>query len=228
MKKIVSTYITVIFLISCTSNEQSKKRAISVKSDSIKSDAVLADKVIEDKFIDFPIPELDSIFPYFETSGAVANSPSERFYNPSDSGIFVFYTLFDKIKMGNTKYSFDEQHIGTLTTHTYRKPKYGWSETDKDQTFILLQLDGNPIKIGKSIQVGISLEELIDELGKPIYQSDSTFTFLGKNKIVGQFNFEDDKLGSLTYGRYNLTDDIFEIDSLSRKEIIEEKLKRKK
>ena len=78
MKKIVSTYITVIFLISCTSNEQSKKRAISVKSDSIKSDTVLADKVIEDKFIDFPIPELDSIFPYFETSGAVANSPSER------------------------------------------------------------------------------------------------------------------------------------------------------
>ncbi|MEM7659986.1 MAG: hypothetical protein AAF399_28000, partial [Bacteroidota bacterium] len=111
---------------------------------------------------------------------------------------FVFYTLFDKKQMRGSSYSFDEQNIGTLTTHTYRKPEYGWSETDKDQTFILLQLDGKPITIGESIQIGISPEELIHELGKPIYQSDSIFTFLGKNNIVGQFSFENGKLRSVT------------------------------
>ncbi len=227
MKRILALYIIINFLIGCNSNEQSKKVAISIKSDSIKLDSVPDDKMIENKFIDFPIPDLDSIFPYFETSGAVAISPSEKFYNPTDSGIFVFYTLFDKKKVRDSKYSFDEQNIGTLTTHTYRKPKYGWSDTDDDQTFILLQLDGKPIMIGKSIQVGISLNKLILELGNPIYQSDSTFTFLGKNKIIGQFSFDKGKLRSLTYGRYNLSDNIFEIDSISRKEIIEEKLKRK-
>ena len=215
-------------MFSCTSNEHSKKEVNASTSDSIISDPIPADIMMEDQFNDFPIPILDSIFPYFETSGAVSKSPSEKFYNPTDSGIFVFYTLFDKKKLLDSKYSFDEQHIGTLTTHTYRKPKYGWSETDQDQTFILLQLDGKPIKIGESIQVGISIEELNDELGKPIYQSDSTFTFLGKNKIVGQFSFKNGKLHSLTYGRYNLEDNIFMIDSESRKEIIEEILNRKK
>jgi hypothetical protein len=226
MKRLIAIYLIAIFLIGCAPNEQTNENVINEKTGSIKTDTLIADKVMEDKFIDFPIPVLDSIFPYFETSGAAANSPSERFYNPTDSGIFVFYSLFDKKKMGNSKYSFDEKNIGTLTTHTYRKPTYGWSETDKDQTFILLQLDGKPIKIGKSIQVGISIEELIDELGKPIYQSDSTFTFLGINKVVGQFNFQNRLLASLTYGRYNLPDEIFKIDSISRKEIIEEIIKK--
>ena len=228
MKTIIVIYITSIFLISCNSKEQSNKEVSVVKSDSIKSEIEIVDTIVEDKFIDFPIPEIDSISPYFETSGAVANSPSDRYYNPTDSGIFVFYTLFDRKKRDNPKYSFEEQYIGTLTTHTYRKPKYGWSKTDKDQTFILLHLDGKPIKIGKSIQIGISYDEIINELGEPIYQGDSTFTFLGKNKVIGQFNYKNGKLESLTYGRFNLADDIFEIDSISRKEIIEEKLKREK
>jgi hypothetical protein len=200
--------------------------AVRLENKEIKSNT--PELNAEKKFIDYPIPELDSIFPFFETSGAVENSPSEKYFNPTDSGIFVFYTLFDKTKMRNTKYSFDEINIGTLTTHTYRKPKYGWSETDKDQDFILLQLDGLPIKIGKSIQIGSSFEELTNELGKPIYQIDSSFVFLGKNKIIGQFNFKNGQLESLTYGRYNLTDDIFDVDSIARKEMIEEKLKVKK
>ncbi len=179
-------------------------------------------------FIEFPIPILDSIFQHFGTSGAVAYSPSKNFYNPTDSGIFVFYTLFDKHKLNKSKYSFEEQHIGTLTTHTYFKPKYGWSDKDKDQTFILLELDGRPIKIGKSIQIGMTLHELKSELGQPIYQVDSSFVFLGKNKVIGKFNFKNGLLESLTYGRFTLIDEIFTVDSLERKAIIEQKLKSKK
>ncbi len=221
MNKVVLIYFIGVLLISCKSKESSSKKTNIVVYELIKSEI---DTVPKDNFIDFPIPELDSILPYFETSGAVENSPSERFHNPTDTGIFVFYTLFDKRK--NSEYSFDEINIGRLTTHTYRKSKYGWAATDKDQTFILLHLNGQPITIGKTIQIGITFKNLIKELGKPIYQIDSTFIFLGKNKIVGQFNFNNQKLESLTYGRFNLMDEIFEIDSISRKEIIEEKLKR--
>lgn len=185
-------------------------------------------EIPENEFMDFPIPELDSIFPYFETSGAVSYSPSQQFYNPTDSGIFVFYTLFDKQKMDRSRYSFDGAQIGTLTTHTYRKPGYGWSETDKDQTFILLYLYGRPLKVGKSIRTGISFEELTHELGKPVYQVDSSFVFLGKNKVVGSFHFQNGRLASFLYGRYNLTNEIFKMDSLSRKNIIEGLLKREK
>jgi len=224
MKKIGVIYFIVIFLVSCHSEEEQSGEISDVNLVSTEAVIENTDLVPKDQFIDFPIPDLDSIFPYFETSGVVSKSPSERYYNPTDSGIFVFYTLFDQKKIGNSKYSFDEKNIGTLTTHTYMKPKYGWSETDKDQTFILLQLNGQPIKIGKSIQIGMPFQELVSELGKPIFQADSTFTFLGKNKVVGQFVFEKEKLTSLTYGRFNLTDEIFELDSVSRQKIIEEKL----
>jgi hypothetical protein len=228
MKKIVVTYIIAIFLISCNSKEQSDKGVSDVKSDTIKSDVETVETVetvIEDKFIDFPIPVLDSIFPYFETSGAVANSPSVRFYNPTDSGIFVFYTLFDKTKIRSSKYSFDEKNIGTLTTHTYRKPKYGWSETDKDQTFILLLLDGESVIIGKSIKIGATFDELTNELGEPIYSIDSSFVFLGKNRFIGRFNIVNGQVESLAYGRFNLNDSVFTMDSVSLREIVEEKLK---
>ena len=204
------------------SNEfNSKRRADSTISETLKK----KDTIKNERYIDFPIPELDSIFPYFETSGAVANSPSDKYYNPTDSGIFVFYTLFDQRKIKHSKYSFDEINIGILTTHTYRKPKYGWSETDNDQTFILLQIDEKTIKVGKSIQVGGSLVDLKMELGEPIYKTDSTFVFLGKNKMIGRFHIKNGLIESFSYGRFNLIDDIFEIDSLKRKEIIEEKLK---
>ena len=225
MKKTVLTYFIAIFLISCNSKKNSDENSKGIQIDSTKSSIEMADTISQERFIDFPIPELDSIFPYFETSGAVANSPSKRFYNPTDSGIFVFYTLFDKKKLRDSKYSFDEMNIGTLTTHTFRKPKYGWSETDKDQTFILLQLDGKPIKIGESIEVGMLVENLERELGKPVYQVDSTIVYLGKNKIIGRFNIDKGKVESITYGRFNLNDSIFELERIIQREIIEEKLK---
>jgi len=177
---------------------------------------------LNNQYINYPIPQFDSILKYYETSGAVDNSFYERYYSPSDSGIYVFYTLFNKVKMKKSNYSFDEINIGTLTTHTYNKPKYGWKASDKDQTFILLQVDDNLIQFGKSIQVGNTFKELTTELGEPIYQVDSSFVFLGKNKIIGKFKFKNSLIQSYTYGRFNLKDEIFEMDSIKRKEIIEE------
>ena len=89
----------------------------------------------------------------------------------------------------------------------------------------MLKLDGKPIKIGIAIQVGITAENLIKELGNPIYQSDSTVTFLGKNKIIGHFKFKNKRLESLRYGRFNLSDKIFEMDSICQHKTIEEKLR---
>lgn len=175
-------------------------------------------------FIDFPIPILDSIFPFNETSGIIEKSPSHRYYNPVDTGIFVFYTLFDK--SSDPKHPFELVNIGTLTTHTYRKPKYGWSESDKDQTFIYLETHAPTLRIGKSIRVGGTIREVKMELGEPIYQSDTSFIFLGKNKVAGSFNVKNGQITSFSYGRYNFPDDIFEIDSMSRVNLITEKLKR--
>ncbi|MEO1518751.1 MAG: hypothetical protein AAFV95_27300 [Bacteroidota bacterium] len=175
------------------------------------------------EFIAFPIPPLDSIFPYFQTSGVVERSPSNRFYNPSDSGLFVFYTLFDQKRGSGAVSKFQE--IGILTTHTYFKPSYGWSETDKDQTFILLHLFGKAIKLGKTIEIGMSMDALTEELGQPLYQRDSSYVFLGKNNFIGQFRFENGTLQSLTYGRYNLPDEIFGLSKTEKRRMVEEKLK---
>lgn len=180
------------------------------------------DTLKNSQYINYPIPKIDSILQYFETSGAVTNSLYERYYNPTDSGIYVFYTLFDKVKMKKSNYSFEDINIGTLTTHTYNKPQYGWRASDKDQTFILLQVDNNLIEIGNSIQVGNTYNELIIELGEPIYQVDSSIVFLGKNKIIGRFKFENSLIQSYTYGRFNLKDEIYEMDSIMRRKTIEE------
>ncbi|WP_338759959.1 hypothetical protein WAF17_12650 [Bernardetia sp. ABR2-2B] len=132
--------------------------------------------------------------------------------------------------------------MGYLTTHTYRKPKYGWSETDKDQTFILLRLEELPIRrqkaitikqkvemekairVGQQIEIGMSVENLKNELANPIYIEDSSFVFLGKNKIIGRFEVKNNKVKSITYGRFHLNDSIFDLDSIALRSVIEEKL----
>lgn len=196
------------------------------KSDSTASVLNENESTLEEiRFFDYPIPSLDSILQYYETSGAVSNSPSARYFNPSDSGLYVYYSLFDKVKMKSGNYSFDEINIGTLTTHTFRKPLYGWSEKDKDQTFILLKSDGELLKIGKSIKVGSYTEELIKELGEPIYQIDSDLVFLGRNNVIGKFTIQNSIVKSFVYGRFNLPEKVFDTDSIKRREIIEGKLK---
>jgi|GEM_PF-2810386 len=223
MKNIVLILIAFCFMLGCHSEKRENAIESEVVLDSMASNSKEIEVSDERVFIDFPIPELDAIFPYFETSGAVSDAPSARFYNPIDSGIFVFYSLFDKPNKGKKLQSY--LPIGTLITHTYRKPGYGWSEEDKDQTFILLNLNEGIIKIGKSIQIGSSYEDLTKEIGEPIYQNDSSFVFLGKNKVVGQFDFKNGQVESLIYGRFNLGDEVFDMDSASLKVIIEEKLK---
>jgi hypothetical protein len=199
-----------ILVIGCDTKTERNKDLIENKDRGIENEEDTLDKSL---FFDYPIPNLDSILQYYETSGAVENAPSKRYYNPSDSGIFVFYTLFDK-----------KLDIGTLTTHTYRKPKYGWAAEDKDQTFILLRLTSGSIKIGKSIKIGQPRDEVKLELGQPIYQDSSRILFVGKNKVIALFGHSNGLISSITYGRFNLTDDIFNIDSISRQRVIIEKL----
>lgn len=227
MRQPILTYFLFIFLLGCGS-EGDKKVINNDDNKTIRSKQSEIDTLKstnDNEFKDFPIPILDSIFPFHATSGAVGKSPSKTFYNPSDSGIYVFYSLLDRQKLSSNPESLSEVNIGTLITHTYRKHVYGWSETDKDQTFIQLIIYQNPIKIGNSIQVGRNIKEIELELGKPIYQIDSNIVFLGKNNIIGIFKLKNKKVKSFTYGRYNLPDDIFELDSLKRKEIIQKVLK---
>jgi hypothetical protein len=219
----VLIYFIGIFVTSCNSE---KELGNGLNRNQIGTATVIVetiDTVNQGIFINYPIPELDSIFPFCETSGMVAKCPSPKYYNPYDSGIFVNYSLFYQNKSANTKY-LSKKQVGLLFTHTYMKPTYGWSEKDKDQTFILMQLYGSPIKIGNSIKVGCTFDDLQTELGKPVYQIDSSFVFLGKNKVVAHFDLKNGVVESLKYGRFNLTDEIFIIDSVSRKEILEEKL----
>ncbi|WP_338759956.1 hypothetical protein WAF17_12645 [Bernardetia sp. ABR2-2B] len=91
MKKI--TYLVLLTLIGCTSKTNKTENIKKIEIDSIKPVIQIVDTVIQERFIDFPIPKLDSIFKFSTSSGMVANSPSKKFYNPNDSGIFVFYIL---------------------------------------------------------------------------------------------------------------------------------------
>lgn len=218
--KNLSFAIVTVCLAGCLS-ETNEASVEAPKNDTADTVVVVA----KDLLRDYPIPVLDSLYALFENSGAVGYAPSEIFHNPSDSGIFVYYTFFNK------KYQADRpgfRQMATLITHTYMKPVYGWAKTDKDQTFILLNMNDNLGGIGKSIRIGATLAELKTELGEPIYREDSTHVFLGKNKVVGQFNFRNGLVQTFTYVRLNLDDDIFAMDSIARKEIIEDKLKKAK
>lgn len=229
MRQPILTYFLFIFLLGCSS-ERDKKAIDNDDNKTVRSKQSSIDtlkSINDNEFKDFPIPILDLIFPFHVTSGAVGKSPSKTFYNPSDSGIYVFYSLLDRQKLRSNAESMSEVNIGTLITHTFRKPGYGWSEKDKDQTFIQLKIYQNSIKIGNSIQVGKNIKEVELELGKPIYQSDSNIVFLGKNNIIGSFNVKNNKIISFTYGRYNLPYEIFKLDSLKRKELIQKIFKGK-
>lgn len=229
MRQPTLTYFLFIFLLGCGS-EGNKKYLNNDVNKTVHSKQNAIDtlkQTNQNEFKDFPIPILDSIFPFHVTSGAVGKSPSKTFYNPSDSGIYVYYSLLNRQKLRSNPESLSEINIGRLITHTYRKPGYGWSETDKDQTFIQLKIYQNPIKIGNSIQVGKNIKEIELELGQPIYRNDSNIVFLGKNYIIGSFNVKNNKVKSFTYGRYNLPNEIFKLDSLKRKERIQKIFKGK-
>ncbi|BDD08262.1 hypothetical protein FUAX_06940 [Fulvitalea axinellae] len=223
-KTIALTFFVLTTYTGCQlKTKPNQRREITLELNKVKTKAV--DTVSKNRFFDFPIPKLDSVLQYYETSGATGYVPSKRFYNPSDSGIFVFYTLFNKQTVRGREYAINEEYQGMLTTHTYWKTGYGWSAMDKDQTFILLQLYGTSIKIGKGIKVGVGIKDLKVELGEPIYQTDSSLVFLGKNNLIGQFEFNKErKLKSIVYGRFNLPSKIFTLDSINRRRIIENKL----
>ena len=222
--------IAVLLLLSaCSMKKQSDEEAAKLTSDTVVLET-------EDKyhlknsrqFIDYPIPHLDSILPFVETSGAHSKAPSEQFYNPADSGIFVFYTLFEPRKSSINEIRKQQNYIGELMTHTYYKSAYGWAETDKDQTFISLKAIGGDIKVNDAVKIGASLNEVLKVLGNPISQSDSSFIFLGKNKVIGHFDVEKGKVRSFVYGRFNLHDSIFEKDSASIMKVLKDKLEESK
>ncbi len=151
----------------------------------------------------FPSVELSEIFKYYETSGLVEKSPSKKYFNPEEEGIFVFYTLFSK--SDNQK---DE--IGSVVTHTYDKHGYGWSAEDKDQTFIELILTSNKILIGQNIQVGREIGDFIPELGMPILKNDSIAIFAGSKNSIVLAELEKNYVTKIKYGTYNFANRINE------------------
>jgi hypothetical protein len=209
-------YGLIIFLFGCNSEP------VNIVENSLTESDTLIDttRIVEEEiFHDFPIPNLEDIFPFYETSGMGENAPSEKYFNPTDSGIFVYYSLFDKEKIKQR--TGEDAYIGSLTTHTYYKKNKGWSTSDTDQTFIQIDLNSALITIGESIKVGATVEELFFELGKPIAQSDEEITFLGKNFVVGKFQLKNSKVTSFKYGRYNLPIEIFEADSLKQVQTVD-------
>lgn len=151
----------------------------------------------------FPSVELDEVFKHYETSGLVEKSPSKKYFNPNDEGIFVFYTLFNK-----SQNQIDE--IGLLVTHTFYKDGYGWSSEDKDQTFVELNLTSDKISIGQYIQVGREIGDFIPELGMPILKNDSIAIFAGTKNAICLVELENNYVTRIKYGTYNFTNRIDE------------------
>ncbi len=185
-----------MLIFSCFScnTEKHKESRPQNNSISIKEDR----KFDIQKIKQFPIPKLASILKYYQTSGVVENAPSKSYCNPTEDGLFVFYTLFDKKQKEKRL-----KRIGTLITHTYYKKGYGWDAEDQDQTFIELNLTAKDIVIGKSIRVGSDISSIIPELGFPLTQNDTTAIFIGKDNYVCRLDIENNIVEGFTYGIYN-------------------------
>lgn len=144
----------------------------------------------------FPEIELNEIFEFYETSGLVEKSPSKKYFNPDNDGIFVFYSLFNRSENQIAE-------IGSLITHTYYKDDYGWATEDKDQTFIELNIISDKVTIGQSIQVGREIGDFIQELGLPILKNDSIAIFAGSGNRICLATLEKDRVNRIKFGRYS-------------------------
>jgi hypothetical protein len=164
---------------------------------------------------------MDSILLYYETSGIAEVFPSKKYFNPSDSGIFVFYTLFEKRKINGVLRITNDNQNNAILTHTYRKKNYGWASTDQDQTFIKLISESPLFKVNSNIKIGNNIKSIETELGKPLYEKDFINIYLGANKFIAQLTFQKEQLIHINYGRYNLPDTIFKMDSISKVQYIE-------
>ncbi|MEM6298605.1 MAG: hypothetical protein AAF740_07960 [Bacteroidota bacterium] len=228
-----STYLLLVFMVliqACSSNpENTSLKQTQIQEEMIEQDSLVT-KTIEipeelekkNHFFDFPIPEMDNMLMYSETSGIVEKSPSKELYNPFDSGIFVFHSLIGGEEI-------DRYDFGSLVTHTYFKKPYGWAAEDKDQTFIAL-LSGTPFfNINESIGVEHSRTEIENELGSPFFVKDSISFYLGRNGIIGGFTYRSDTVTRFSYNRYQIADSVFNLEEtelqIALENLIEDQLK---
>ena len=151
-----------------------------------------------DQLRKFPEISLEKIIEHYETSGLIEKAPSKKYFNKTNEGIFVFYTLFT---IRNEKNLVDE--IGSLVTQTNYKKEYGWGADDKDQTFVELNLIREEIKIGNEISVGINVSKFEPELGLPILKTNDKAVFVGKYNTVCIAYLENDIVKKIKYGKYN-------------------------
>lgn len=190
------------------------------KTDSVQSDsekvALTVDSPNEEiditlpRWDSLPIPPIDSITPHLANNSPFKNSPSSKYFNPSDSGVFISYMLvpFDLYDVTST-HDFDYKNSGKAYMHTYWKNGYGYDTRDDDQTFIRLAYDFVGITLGKSVNVGKSKNVLIAEFGTPIYSRNDSIIYLGSNQVIGLFKMKDDVIQSIDYGRYNINDSTY-------------------
>ncbi len=169
--KYLAFFCVTFLLISCSKQSESTLEANrSVATDTSIIISITQPQEFKKKFIEYPIPDIDSLLLYYETSGIAGNYPSDKHFNQSDSGILVFYTLFEKILIDGKYRIINDNYNNTLITHTYWKDKYGWAAEDKDQTFIQLLSESSFFGIGQNIQIGNTKETIEFELGSPLYQ----------------------------------------------------------
>ncbi|BDD06500.1 hypothetical protein AUTU_39830 (plasmid) [Aureibacter tunicatorum] len=210
--------LALIFLFGCMQKKDKHQKQVGIHDSvslsfvDIPSIDTLESKA-ESKFKTFPIPNLDTLLYYYETSGAEGKSSSNIYYNPSDSGIFVFYSLFEKKMIDGKLRIIGHDHYGSLVTHTYFREPSGWTASDEYQTFIGLVSTSPFFSVNDSIGVGSSKLDIEHLLGLPIMIEDSTFIHLGLNNVIGQFKYNNDTVTKFKYFHYSLNDEIYMLDS---------------
>ena len=224
MKVYFFVLVVIVLLQACSTSTENSSSFRLRKEDKVFSDTLeisIKGDNKQERYFNFPIPNLDSILVYNVTSGIAGKYPSNTFYNPSDSGILVFYSLLPKInRNGIWKRIGQHKYYGGLTTHTYYKKSYGWAAEDKDQTFIRLNSNTPFFNINDSIGVGHSRSSIEEKLGHLVLIENSTRIYLGLNGIIGKFTYENDTVVKFDYGHYSIQDSIFELSEVELEKAI--------
>jgi len=179
----------------------------------------LAIKYSKVQLEELPLLSIKDFKKYIATSGMVSKSPSKYYHNPSDSGIFVYYSLIDRENYQRS-HDLSTFGVGSLIMHTYWKEPYGWSENDKDQDFIFLFLQNDAIPLKDDVRVGSDSKTLITSLGIPFIQSDTAIYYFGSNHVMAKFEMKNDKIITIKYGRFAIPDSILNSFKSDLKEFI--------
>ncbi|TNE79940.1 MAG: hypothetical protein EP332_09295 [Bacteroidetes bacterium] len=185
----LSFVLLVIALANCNSVQEEQSTIPSPHTDSLEPVDSIPVEVKETPGRELPIPDLDSLLPFIETS-SIAGKKITRFLKEVENDGFIGdYFLF-------TKYQ-SQAYLATLYVGV---PHGGrWDTDDTSQYFAAIDLVSKGLPLFGTLEIGMDTTQLIRTFNQPDYKQETWWIYADDVGTAGFFKVNQDTVSRILY-----------------------------